>query len=158
MRILHRSRLLRVALAAVFLAQFAQGAALAQGQYVTYRSLGMLPVGYGGAYRFAVASDSHVGYGPANEKTAAALSDMSRRYPDLAFMVHMGDLTETGAAEEYRLVKEMTDSLPFPVIATAGNHESKWQDPQSSLLRTHFGAPNTSFNCGAWHFVVLDTS
>jgi len=152
------ARALFAAFVTALVLQLLAGTALAEGQFVTYRSLGMLPGSFRSAYQFVVASDSHVGYGPANEKTAAALRDMAQRHPELSFMIHMGDLVETGSDAEYRLMESMTASLPFQVIGTPGNHEARWQDPQASLFRTYFGAPNTSFNHGAWHFVVLDTT
>ena len=145
-------------LIAVFLVQPVAAAAANDHAYPSYRTMGLWPGGVRQSFSFVVASDSHVGYGPATEKTSVALDDMVQRYPGLSFMVHMGDLTETGSDAEYRQVKSLTASLPFPVIATMGNHEARWQDPQGSLFRTYMGSPNTSFNYGAWHFVVLDTS
>jgi outer membrane protein assembly factor BamB len=149
------SRAILLAVACAVLAQPARAFAAAAGYY---RNLGIMPNSVTPSFTFAVASDSHVGYGPATRSTTAALADMASRYPDLAFMVHMGDITETGAAAEYDEAKALLDALKIPVFATLGNHESRWQDPQGALFRNRFGSPNTSFNWGAWHFVVLDTT
>jgi len=148
-------RTVLLALAFALLVQPAAAAAAAVGYY---RSLAMMPGSTKSSFTFAVASDSHVGYGPATRNTTAALADLASRYPDLAFMVHMGDLTETGAASEYDEAKALLDKLGVPVFGTLGNHESRWQDPQGSLFRNRFGSPNVSFNWGMWHFVVLDTT
>lgn len=123
----------------------------------TYESLGTLR-GSKTGFAFVVASDSHNGYGPADDNTTRAFEDMKTRYTGLSFMIHMGDVTETGAASEYAIFQSKACTLPFPVMATMGNHEARWQDPQGSLFRDEFGAPNYSFNYGSWHFVVLDTT
>ncbi|MGE5580093.1 MAG: PQQ-binding-like beta-propeller repeat protein [Bacillota bacterium] len=150
------SRAILLALACALLMQPAAASAAAAAGY--YQSLGTLSGKSKSSFEFVVASDSHVGYGPATRATAAALADMASRYPDLSFMIHMGDLTETGSAAQYDEAKALLDTLDAPVFGTLGNHESRWQDPQGSLFRSRFGSPNTSFNWGAWHFVVLDTT
>jgi len=109
-------------------------------------------------YRFVVATDSHLGSGQGNAKTKAAFSDMAQHVKDASFMVHMGDITETGAPGEYDLFAEYLPGLPFEVYATRGNHESRWQDPTGSVFSSRLGASSYSFDYGAWHFVVLDTT
>ncbi len=124
-----------------------------------YRSLGHLPGGIGQTnFRFVVATDSHLGSGQGNSKTKDAFSDMATHIKDASFMVHMGDITETGASSEYDLFAEYCAGLPFKVYGTMGNHESRWQDPTGISFMAHLGAPNLSFDYGAWHFVVLNTS
>ncbi|HHT85616.1 MAG: PQQ-binding-like beta-propeller repeat protein [Bacillota bacterium] len=121
--------------------------------------LGYLSGGYGKKqFRFVVATDSHFGSWQGNKNSLLALANIAQRHPDAAFMIHMGDITETGADEEYELLKQDIAGLPFPVMATMGNHESRWQDPQGSKFRNHFGPSTYSFDYGMWHFVVLDTS
>lgn len=147
-----------IALAVMVVAVLHPAAALAGGQTSGYKALGILPGTFKTTFSFAVASDSHAGYGPADENTARAFQDMASRHPDLSFLVHMGDVTETGAEAEYRLFRNAAASLPFPVMATVGNHEARWQDPQGSVFKAQFSAPNLSFDYGAWHFLVLDTT
>lgn len=109
-------------------------------------------------FKFIVATDSHFGSTQGNNNSALALSHIAQNHFDAAFMVHMGDITETGADEEYELFKQNITGLRFPVLATMGNHESRWQDPQGAKFRSHFGPSTYSFDYGMWHFVVLDTS
>lgn len=109
-------------------------------------------------YRFVVATDSHLGSWQGNTKTKSAFSDMVQHAKDASFMVHMGDITETGALSEYDLFDEYVAELPFKAYATMGNHEARWQDPTGSLFASHLGAANYSFDYGAWHFVVLNTA
>ena len=132
-----RATLLALMLALVLQPVGVAAAGLAQ----SYRRLGLSPGSVKQSFSFVVASDSHVGYGPATRNSSAALSDLLTRYEGTSFMVHMGDLTETGSEAEYREVKSLLSSLPYPVIATVGNHESRWQDPQGSLFRAYMGSP-----------------
>jgi outer membrane protein assembly factor BamB len=148
------SACLALALAVTFLAPVALAAADAS----SYRSLGRLKGGNRASFTFIFASDSHLGYGPADRNTQLALDDMSRNEKNAAFAIVAGDITETGDAGEYALFKQMTSSLPFPVMGALGNHESRWQDPQGSLLASEVGARNYSFDYGNWHFVVLDST
>ena len=109
-------------------------------------------------FKFMVATDSHFGSWQGNTNSALALAHIAQSHPDAAFMIHMGDITETGGDEEYGLLKAHMAGLRFPVMATMGNHESRWQDPQGSRFRSYFGPSTYSFDYGMWHFVVLDTS
>ncbi len=51
-------------------------------------------------FKFVVATDSHVGSGQGNRNSSLAFDDMALRHSDAAFLIHMGDITETGAGEE----------------------------------------------------------
>ncbi|HHX27838.1 MAG: PQQ-binding-like beta-propeller repeat protein [Bacillota bacterium] len=132
--------------------------ALSAAEPSTYRSLGRLTGGMRNRFSFMFASDSHLGYGPANRNTELALEDVVAHEKNIAFGVVVGDITETGAGAEYELFKGLTGDLPFPVMGAMGNHESKWQDPQGSLLASGIGPRNYSFEYGSWHFVVLDST
>ncbi len=109
-------------------------------------------------FGFILASDSHLGDSRGNANTRLALRHMKEQFEDAAFMIHMGDITETGSSSQYHLYADEISLLPFPVFATLGNHESKWQDPHGANFRTRFGSPAYSFDYGLWHFVVLDTT
>ncbi len=132
--------------------------ALSAAEPSTYRSLGVLHGGVRSRFSFVFASDSHLGYGPANRNTELAFKDIVAHEKAVAFGLVVGDITETGTREEYELFKNLTNTLPFPVMGAMGNHESKWQDPQGSLLASEVGPRNYSFDYGSWHFVVLDST
>lgn len=124
----------------------------------TYRALGTLQGGSRSRFSFVFAADSHLGYGPANKNTDLAIKDMVLNEKGVAFAIVAGDITETGAEEEYEIFEQLTKGLPFPVFGALGNHESKWQDPQGSIFASTLGPRNYSFDYGQWHFVVLDTT
>lgn len=109
-------------------------------------------------FKFIVATDSHLGSGQGNKNSALAFQDILKRHSDASFLIHMGDITETGATEEYELFKGQASKLSFPVLATMGNHEARWQDPQGAQFRNYLGPSTFSFDYGQWHFIVLNTS
>ncbi|MBE3519688.1 MAG: PQQ-binding-like beta-propeller repeat protein [Firmicutes bacterium] len=122
-------------------------------------SLGYLPGGLvPKPFRFIVATDSHFGSAAGNKQSALAFQAIKERHGNAAFLVHMGDITETGASSEYDIYDALVLSLPFPVLNTLGNHESRWQDRYGQIFRDRYGCSSYSFDYANWHFVVLDTS
>ncbi len=123
------------------------------------KSLGYIPGGIEQSrFTFILATDSHLGAYQGTTGTAKAMADIGENCQDAAFMIHMGDITETGSRDEYDLFEQYIAPLPFPVFPTMGNHESRWQDRQGTVFAQHFGPKNYSFDYGLWHFVVLDTT
>lgn len=158
-----RNRLLAFLLALTFIGTWLVPAAVAlaqlSGKAQAPAALGYLSGGYAvKPFKFVVATDSHVGSGQGNRNSSLAFDDMALRHSDAAFLIHMGDITETGAGEEYELFASLASKLQFQVLATMGNHESRWQDPQGANFQNYLGPSSFSFNYGAWHFVVLDTT
>ncbi|QUL98794.1 MAG: PQQ-binding-like beta-propeller repeat protein [Candidatus Fermentithermobacillus carboniphilus] len=122
-------------------------------------SLGYLPQGHLPlTFKFILTTDSHFGSGQGNRNSSWALKDIAERHRDAAFLIHMGDITETGRREEYTMFKDSTATFPYPVMATLGNHESRWQDPHGAVFVQEFGPSTYSFDYGGWHFVVLDST
>ncbi len=117
-----------------------------------------LPAHLRGEFQFIIATDSHLGDSRGNANTRKAFAHMKENYEGASFMVHMGDVTETGSTHQYDIFEGETSSLPFPVYATVGNHEAKWNDPVASEFTGRFGPTTCSFDYGLWHFVVLDTT
>ncbi len=158
-----KNRLLALLLALTFIGTwlFPAAGVLAQlsGKAQPPATLGYLSGGYAiKPFKFIIATDSHLGSGQGNKNSSLAFDDIALRHSDAAFLIHMGDITETGAGEEYDLFTSLASKLRFPVLATMGNHESRWQDPQGAKFQDYFGPSSFSFNYGAWHFVVLDTT
>jgi len=130
-----------------------------RGYFGAPRSKGFLPQGYVAApFTFIVVADSHFGSGKGNTNSSLALRNILESHNNASFLIHLGDITETGAHDEYEAFRENTSALPFPVLATLGNHESRWQDPQGAVFNRHYGPATYSFDFGAWHFVVLDST
>ena len=86
-------------------------------------------------FPFVFASDSHFGFGPANRNTELAFKDIVAHEKAVAFGLVVGDITETGTREEYELFQNLhLIRFTSSRMGAMGNHESKWQDPEGSLL------------------------
>jgi len=74
-------------------------------------------------------SDPHMrlgeGAAEARESLAAGVSEVLalRTHPDAVLVT--GDLADTAAAEEYRIVREELERLPVPVHVLGGNHDDR---------------------------------
>ncbi|NYI03290.1 outer membrane protein assembly factor BamB family protein [Allostreptomyces psammosilenae] len=106
---------------------------------------------------FAVITDTHVvGDGAERDtRVAATLSAVAERRP--AFLLHLGDITDTGLPEQYR---GYLDALPAALADRAhhvpGNHETRWDATAKGLYRATFGQPPYSFDAAGLHVVGLD--
>jgi outer membrane protein assembly factor BamB len=110
-------------------------------------------------FQFLIVTDSHLGDSGANRNTPRVFNDMLGKYPGAAFMVHMGDIAETGDLAEYQIHQSLTANLPFPLYQTMGNHESRWNDPTHQRFSSITGqSPTQSWDYGGVHFVMLDSS
>lgn len=109
-------------------------------------------------FTFLHLTDTHLGSGVGNKNTPPVLEAILRNYPNAAFMVHTGDMTELGQPQEYEAYKLAIESLPFPVYNTPGNHESRWTDAGKGYFRNYLGSPYTSWDYQGIHFVTLDSS
>jgi 3',5'-cyclic-AMP phosphodiesterase len=78
-------------------------------------------------------TDAHVGEDGAADALAAAVGEVASFRPDAVLFT--GDLTNSGADEEFRLVRELLAPLTMPVHVLAGNHD------EPGLLREHFALP-----------------
>lgn len=67
--------------------------------------------------RIAMISDTHGWYADAK----AEVRDVNSQSVD--FVIHLGDLTDTGTTKEYEWVRDMLGSLTVPYVALIGNHD-----------------------------------
>ena len=68
--------------------------------------------------RIAFISDTHLWHSGARDEVA----DINRR-PDIDFVIHCGDLTDTGTAQEYKWTRKILGVLHVPYVALIGNHD-----------------------------------
>ncbi len=75
-----------------------------------------------------------------------------------AFVLHLGNLTESGSAAEYQAWRELMAGFPLPVYTVPGNQDAVDGSLANYLAFT--GAPGVhySFDFGQAHFAIVDAS
>ncbi|MFF1916098.1 PQQ-binding-like beta-propeller repeat protein [Streptomyces sp. NPDC058239] len=136
------------------------GATLATAGLATL--LGAAPAGAAtresdGGLRFGLVSDTHLNV-HAPQRTGwmtQVFASMARRDPD--FVLHCGDITDSGQADEYVLYGQtIPDSLRGRIHYSPGNHETRWDHTAKELYHSHFGPAPYSFDAGGVHFIGFD--
>ncbi len=109
--------------------------------------------------RFAMVSDTHVGLPPSHlaERLSRVYEAIARLAPD--FVLHCGDITDTGLPGEYdRYQEAVPPALRGRIRHVPGNHEVRWDPTAKELYRTRFGTERYSFDAGGVHFTAFDTT
>ncbi len=101
--------------------------------------------------RVAFISDTHGWYADAEDQIAS----LNQR-TDIDFVVHCGDLTDTGTAKEYEWCRDILDDMRYPYVALIGNHDFLGTGDQA--YETMFGEMNFSFIASRVKFVCLNTN
>lgn len=116
--------------------------------------------------RFLLLADPHVSFKTENRKgrffaeSALLLEEFirlaNRLRPEAVLCV--GDLTNAGTGEEYRLCRNLLNELEVPLLAVPGNHDIH-SSGGADQWRTFFGAPEFRSESGGGDVIVgLDTS
>ena len=107
--------------------------------------------------RFAVLADTHIS--PARTTT---VDQLGRTYAALAamapdFVLHCGDITDTGLAAEYELYQHAVPAaLRGRIRHVPGNHDVRWDPTARQLYQAQFGAAPYSFDAAGVHFIGFD--
>jgi outer membrane protein assembly factor BamB len=106
--------------------------------------------------RFAMIADTHVGMAPASaERLGRVYAAIARLAP--GFVLHCGDITDTGLAGEYeRYQQTVPATLRGRIRHVPGNHDVRWDPTAKGRYREHFGAVPYSFDAGGVHFTAFD--
>lgn len=86
------------------------------------------------------------------------LTHALKRHPDAQHLILLGDLTHTGAANEYARLKPVLADCPIPVTVTMGNHDTRV--PLQSTFpqaRDANGFAQTALDLGPLRLLILDT-
>ena len=101
--------------------------------------------------RIAFVSDTHGWY----SETKDEIDDLNRR-KDIDFVIHCGDLTDTGTAKEFEWSRDILQKLNCPFVALIGNHDFLGTGDQT--YRTMYGRMDFSFIVSRVKFVCLNTN
>ena len=101
--------------------------------------------------KIAFISDTHGRYSDFKDEVA----DINRRR-DINFVVHCGDITDTGTTKEYNWARSIFDRLNVPYVALIGNHDFLGTGDQ--VYHVMFGDNDFSFIAGRVKFVCLNTN
>ncbi len=101
--------------------------------------------------RVAFISDTHGWYSDAKDEVA----HLNGR-TDIDFVIHCGDLTDTGTTMEYEWCRDILSDLRYPYVALIGNHDFLGTGDQA--YETLFGEMNFSFIASRVKFVCLNTN
>ena len=101
--------------------------------------------------RVAFISDTHLWHSDARDEVA----DINRR-EDIDFVIHCGDLTDTGTAREYEWCRDILSGLRRPYVALIGNHDYLGTGDQAYGVM--YGRMNFSFIASRIKFVCLNTN
>ncbi len=109
--------------------------------------------------RFAMVTDTHVGLPPSGraERLSLVYAAIAGLAPD--FVLHCGDITDTGLPGEYdRYQQAVPAALRGRIRHVPGNHEVRWDPTAKELYRARFGAERYSFDAGGVHFTAFDAT
>ncbi len=109
-------------------------------------------------FRFLVVADSHSD----NSDLEKAISQGKLKYPDLKFIVGLGDYTEVGTVDELKKAKALFDGSALRYFLIPGDHDL-WDCRNRSLPPTAcfsevFGPAYQSFTFENFEFLLLDNS
>ena len=111
-----------------------------------------------GLFKFLLVADSHSD----NVDLQKALTQAKQSYPDLAFIIGLGDYTEVGTVNEFKDAKIELDRAGLRYFLIAGDHDlwdsrDKQKDPGENYKQV-FGPLYQSFILNNFKFLLLDNS
>jgi outer membrane protein assembly factor BamB len=110
-----------------------------------------------GPLRFAMVTDTHASpvRAVAAEHLRRVYAVIARRAPD--FVLHCGDITDTGLAGEYDLYQRAVPAaLHGRIRHVPGNHDVRWDRTAKGLYHERFGPAPYAFDAAGVHFIGFD--
>ena len=98
----------------------------------------------------AIISDTHGSYSDASD----LIDDINARNFD--FVIHLGDLTDTGTTTEFEWARDLLDNLQIPYVALIGNHDFLGTGEETYLKM--FGQMDFSFIAANTKFLCVNTN
>lgn len=114
--------------------------------------------GFVPSFRFLLVADTHND----NRNLEKAISQAKQTFPDLKFIIGLGDYSEVGTIEELNRAKKVFDDAGLRYFLIPGDHDL-WDSRNRSLAPTDnfqkvFGPNFQTFNFDDFSFLLLDNS
>ncbi|WP_246853764.1 metallophosphoesterase family protein [Rufibacter aurantiacus] len=77
-------------------------------------------------------------------------------FPDIDFVIHLGDISDFGMSREFRWVHDIMKDLRWPYLTVIGNHDLLGN--ARKVYAEMYGDLNYAFTYGHTKFVFLDTN
>ena len=107
--------------------------------------------------RFALVTDTHINVTSGQSTTwlTQVYAALARLKPD--FVLHCGDITDTGTPDEYdRYWQTVPAALAGKIHHSPGNHDVRWDSTAKELYHAHFGPAPYPFDAAGVHFIGFD--
>ncbi|MGN0281030.1 MAG: metallophosphoesterase family protein [Prevotella sp.] len=101
--------------------------------------------------RVAFISDTHIDY----HDLSCMIDDINSR-DSIDFVVHLGDLSDTGTTKEFVWTRDRLNSIKIPYVALIGNHD--FLGTGDEIYERMFGNFDFSFIAGRVKFLCLNTN
>ncbi len=105
-------------------------------------------------FKFAHISDTHIGNATAADDLRRTVKDINAMN-DISFVIITGDITEAGSDEQFRLAKQIMDSLNVRWYILPGNHDMKWAESGGVSFKKVFGYERFVFDQEKYRFIGL---
>lgn len=110
------------------------------------------------AFGFLLVADSHSD----NNDLDKAITQAKAAYPDLKFIIGLGDYTKVGTLQELKDTKKILDNSGLTYFLLAGEHDL-WDSRDKQVSATAnfnqvFGPTFQSFDYDNFHFLLIDNS
>jgi outer membrane protein assembly factor BamB/predicted MPP superfamily phosphohydrolase len=112
-------------------------------------------------FTFLNITDTHQTADGTTEPLRALVTEATSGTQRPAFIIHTGDVTETGRQAEYDRFKQVLAPLNAAGIkfyAVPGHHDVRWSPDGKETFSHNFGKLYQSFDYSGAHFILLDTT
>lgn len=106
------------------------------------------------SFTFALITDTHVSSPNNNEDLVRTVTDINAQ-PEIAFVIHSGDVTEFGSDAELIAAKKILDRLDKPLYILPGNHDSNWSESGTNSFLRIFGGETFAFEYNGYKLMGM---
>lgn len=106
--------------------------------------------------KFAWITDTHTGYDKSDSVLIKQIG-LINNSPDVAFVIHTGDVTEIGTWEQFEQANKLLSKLNRKYFVIPGNHDTKWSHMGGMEFDQNFGDSKFRFDTLNYIFIGLNS-